>query len=82
VRNIIISRNAEQCEESRLKPTFCLDLLEAGVELCPLNGVFGGGFGVDEVTALTVHTGALTQKNSAFLGLVSAVGLLVFLELV
>ncbi len=58
VRNIISSGDAEQFEESRLKSTFCLNILETGIEVCLVHGVFSGGFGVNEVASLAVHAGA------------------------
>lgn len=71
----------EQPKESRLKPTFRLDLLEAGIEPIPPVAARTGGLGVDEVASLAVHAGSLCQKDPAFLGLVAAIGLLIFLEL-
>ena len=58
MRNIISSRDAEKFEESRLKSTFCLNILETGIEVCLVHGVFSGGFGVNEVASLAVHAGA------------------------
>ncbi|XP_031472479.1 uncharacterized protein LOC116244724 [Nymphaea colorata] len=73
---------AQQAEEPRLKPTFCLDLLEASIEMAVgCVGVVAGGFGVYEIAALSVHARAFVEEDPAFLGLVSAVGLLVLLEL-
>ena len=70
----------QQAEESRLKPTFRLDLLKARVA--------GGASAaavrlrVDEVAALSVHAEAFAEEDAAFLGLVLGVELLVFAELV
>lgn len=71
----------EQPKEPRLKPTFRLDLLEAGIELIPPMIARTGGLGVDEIASLAIHAGSLRQKDPAFLGLIPTIRLLVFLEL-
>jgi hypothetical protein len=82
-----VSLDAQQSEESRLKPTFCLDLLEASIEPSLLGGLMlmlvrAGRFAVDEIAPFSVHAGSLSEEDAAFLGLIPAVGLLILLEFV
>lgn len=71
----------EQPKESRLKPTFRLDLLKASIELIPPMVARTGGLGMDEIAPLTIHAGALRQEDATFFGLVATIRLLIFLEL-
>lgn len=69
----------EQSEESRLKPNFGLDFLEAGIEA---GGVRAGAgrLGVYEIAALSIHARTFSKEDSTFLCFVPAIWLLIFLE--
>lgn len=70
----------KQVKESRLKSTFCLDLLKTGVVSGPSAAAVP--LGVDEIASFSVHAESFGEKHSAFLGLVLGVDLLILAQLV